>query len=121
MSSDVFSRFLEEIQALIERPTSNLTAASLLLAIVVIAVLVVLIVALLALTSSRRPRARTASVNGSPRAGGAGSPTPAGIRIPSLAPRQVLWASGAIVLLAVIGTYASTSTRGPLRHVRHAV
>lgn len=108
MSLQTFNRLLEEIQALIERPTSNLTAASLLLAIVVIGVLVVLIVALLALTSTRRPRrVRT------PRAGSADSgmgPASAGAARPRVLSRQQLtWASVAIALVALGGMYISTS------------
>lgn len=115
MSFEGLNRLLEEIQALIERPTSNLTAASLLLAIVVIAVLVVLIVALLALTSTRRPR-RSRGL--SPRSGKDGTPlapAPAGPRTRApltLSRPQLIWATMAIALVTLGATYAFTSTSG---------
>ena len=106
---DTAARLLEEIQALIAHPTSNLTAASLLLAIIVIAVLAFLIVALLLLTADR---ARTAtSKTPTPLPGSTRTLTTGG-RLSDADRRFAIWAIVAAVAVAGTATYAYTARTG---------
>lgn len=102
-----------------EQPTSNLTAISLLLAIVVIAALVALIFALLAVTSTRRPRAGSRRAQTGTREGAPA--TRALPRAVAITKRQAVWAISAVGLFALAGTYASTSTSEYCTSTCHAM
>lgn len=101
---DTAARLLEEVQALIAHPTSNLTAASLLLAIIVIAVLTFLIVALLLLTADRAHTATRKQVS-APRLSGAPLRPTTG-RLSADDRRFAIWAIVAAVAVVSMATYA---------------
>lgn len=99
------ARLVQEIQALIAHPTSNLTAASLLLAIVVIAALVILIIALLLLTSgTARSKRQHPSLPGVEPSRPDGTPESPG----AFGRRFTIWAIVLIVAVSAVTTYVYT-------------